>query len=740
MSQTLNSETPPRPGLTADPAEGGDRSFRWRSPLAILAASVLFYLTASGLAIRYLKFSASNQWQVVVHTVVGLLTLLPLAIYLLRHTRDYLKRAPTPVVLTGWAAGIVTVVASVSGLVLTWQGLFSRRVSWDWSQVHLVATFALVAFLGHHLVVSLRKDVAAAIERGRGLAMRGAARRYGWVSAIAAALAFLIAPLLGVAIPGRRLVHAFPADYAMPFGPERPFAPSLAKTVTNGAFDEATLAGSESCGTAGCHEDILAEWRVSAHRWASMDAGFQRVQEEMAKQNGPESTRYCGGCHDPISLFAGTKNLFTEKLSSLPGYQEGVSCLACHSVRETDVKGNAAYVMGEPPRYLFELSSGPVGKRVSDFLIRAYPKEHVARLSKKLFKTPEYCAACHKQFIDQEVNKVGWVQLQNQYDNWRKSKWNHPGDPKKTVECRECHMPLVDSKDPAAGDPLDYNRKPDDGRHRSHRFLASNQVMPVMMKIPGGEKQAELTAQWLRGEIEVPEIADKWAVGPAVAIRLVTPDEARPGEKVPVEVLITSNKVGHDFPTGPLDIIQSWVDIEVVDPAGTVIFHSGKVDEEHFIEPGSFLFKAEPVDREGNLIDRHNLWEMVGVRYRRSLFPGFSDRAPFAFDCPGAHVADAVEPRAERREETGFTAPAGGGELTVRAKLRYRKFDQYLLNFLFGKDAGLTSPITDLAFAESRIRLLPIPPAAKPKPAAAAAKGSAPARVAVRTTPVGAGR
>ena len=78
----------------------------------------------------------------------------------------------------------------------------------------------------------------------------------------------------------------------------------------------------------------------------------------MAKQNGPESTRYCGGCHDPISLFSGTKNIFTEDLTGLAGYQEGVSCLACHSIRETDVKGNANYVMAQPPRYLFELQRG----------------------------------------------------------------------------------------------------------------------------------------------------------------------------------------------------------------------------------------------------------------------------------------------------------------------------------------------------------------------------------------------
>ncbi|NIU20111.1 MAG: hypothetical protein GWN79_13880, partial [Actinobacteria bacterium] len=89
---------------------------------------------------------------------------------------------------------------------------------------------------------------------------------------------------------------------------------------------------------------------------------------------------------------------------------------------------------------------------------------------------------------DEEINQVGWVQLQNQYDNWRKSRWNHPGDPTKTIECRECHMPLVDSTDPAPGDALDYNRTADDGKHRSHRFLAANQFMPLALELEGAEE------------------------------------------------------------------------------------------------------------------------------------------------------------------------------------------------------------------------------------------------------------
>jgi hypothetical protein len=681
------------------------RQSEWRRHLAAFTLAYLAFETVSGLAIWLMPFSVPNQWTVVVHTAVGLVVLVPAFVYQVRHLSIYWSRPMTAIKAMGYLSSAATLLASVTGLVLTAQALFGRRIGYGWDLAHIVSTFALMAFAVPHVVAILVRDRAFSFkEETAGLL--AAQRRAMLVTAAGFAGFCLIVAGVWAIYPGDRLNNEFPADYSFKYGKDRPFTPSLARTTTGGAYDSRSLAGSESCGTSGCHEQIVAEWRVSAHRWAAMDLGFQRIQTEMAKQNGPESTRYCGGCHDPISLFSGTKNIFTENLTGLAGYAEGVACLACHSIRKTDVEGNANYIAAQPARYLFELNvpAGGTGSRLMrDFLIRSYPRRHVEELSKRVFKTPEYCAACHKQFIDQEVNNVGWVQLQNQYDNWRKSRWNHPGDPKKTIECRECHMPLMASTDPAAGDALDYNRTSADGKHRSHRFIGANQVMPAMLKLPGAEEQIRLTEKWLRGEYEIPEIAEKWARGPAVALELLTPETTSPGDDINVKAVVTSNKVGHDFPTGPLDIIQSWVQINVSDAQGNVVFTSGEVDDRHFIQPGSFMFKAEPVDQYGNLIDRHNLWEMVGVRYRRSLFPGFSDTAQYSFRCPGN--AERPEQPTEGAKEFTFRAPAGGGPLKVTARLLYRKMDQYLLNFMFGEKAGLTTPITEMARAEKEIRI-----------------------------------
>jgi hypothetical protein len=669
-----------------------------------LTLAWLGFETVSGLAIDLLPFSVSSQWTVVVHTGLGLAFLVPALVYQWQHLGVYWSRPRAAVKWMGYLATLATLAAVVSGVVLTVQALWGTRISYGWDRVHLVSTFAILAFaLPHVLVIQLR-DRAAAIKQGL-VVVREVQNR----TLIGAAAGFLLmlAPvgILSGLYPGERLKDEFPPDYSYKYGHDRPFAPSLATTMTGRAFDARVLAGSASCGTTGCHEQIAKEWSVSAHRWSAMDAAFQRVQGEMAKQNGAESTRYCGGCHDPISLFSGAKNVFATDLTNLAGYQEGVSCLSCHSIRKTDVKGNANFVVAQPRRYLFELREGPRARLVRDFLIRAYPWQHVSDLSKRLFKTPEYCAACHKQFIDKEVNNVGWVQLQNQYDNWKNSRWNHPGNAARTIECRECHMPLVASHDPAAGDTLDYNRSAGDGKHRSHRFVGANQAMPVMLKLPGGAEQAKLVESWLKGEIEIPEIASKWSRGPAVAIELVSPSEVAAGAPVTLRAVITSNKVGHDFPTGPLDIIQAWVELNVTDAAGRVVFASGRRDEKHRIEPGTFMFKAEPVDQYGNLIDRHNLWEMVGVRYRRSLFPGFSDTAEYSFQCSGS--ADAGAPPLHEKSFRMAAVPAAGSELTVTARLMYRKIDQYLLNFLFGETTGLTTPVTEMARAEARIHVRP---------------------------------
>lgn len=666
----------------------------WSTLLSRIAAGILLFEVISGLAVTFGPFRPAVEWGLVLHTIAGVIAVAPLAWYFVRHWKDYTEQALSDVLLLGYVGIGALAICIASGLILTWQAVFGISTSATLRYVHLVSTLlALAASVPHILIAWWRRRKTEAVI--------GAT---GWlgVSAAVTVAGIVLVAALTVRYSGTKYHNEFPSDYSYPFGANRPFAPSLAHTATNGAYDARSLAGSETCGASGCHTEIYNEWKTSAHRYSAMDPIFQGVQTVMAKQNGPESTRYCGGCHDPISLFSGTKNILVEKLTGLQGYNEGISCVACHSIQKTDIQGNANYTVTQPGEYLWQWSADhTMGAVARNFLIRSWPSQH-NRLSKRMFKKPEYCAACHKQFIDQEVNRVGWVQLQNQYDNWAASHWNKKGDARATVECRECHMPLVDSHDPAAGDTMDYNRTAEDHKHRSHRFLAANNFVPALLHLEGADKQIELTTRWLQGHIDIPEIRSKWAEGPAVKIRIETPPTAIPSKTIPVRVIITSNKVGHDYPTGPLDMIQSWVELRVQDGSGRLVFTSGNRDARNFLLPGTFLFKAEPVDQYGNLIDRHNLWEMVGVRYRRSLFPGYSDTVEYNVVCPSGGPSLPVE---KTRGEREFSVPVADatGTLRIDATLHYRKIDQFLLNYVMGEKAGLTAPVVDIASATANV-------------------------------------
>jgi hypothetical protein len=698
-----------------------DAAAEWGGRLTGLTGSLLVFVSLSGLVIWLLPFSVFTQASVLLHTVSGVILVPPVTVYTYRHWRVRREGNLSHYQVMGYLALVFLGVCCVSGLFLTWQGVFGSRIGDVIHWLHLVTGILLPLFVVLHLVMLIvRPASGASLASGNRPAGNLAAARRRFYARSLTGLVFF----MGLSAAAAAIFRAessfvrFPEDYNWRFGAERPFAPSLARLETpdsrggeraaRGALAPGTLSGSARCGSSGCHEQIYEEWLPSAHRYSALDDLFQQVQALMAEETSPEHTRYCAGCHDPISLFSGAKNAARITLSA-EGYDEGASCLVCHSIVRADVQGNADYVLRPPRRYLFEGGKGPAARLISDFLIRTYPRQHVESYSRPLYKTAEFCGACHKQYIDKEVNTdIGRVQGQNQYDSWRKSRWYHEGDPGKTITCRECHMPLQASRDPASGDVVDLNRRGDDGRHRSHRFLAANQYIPRRHDLEGAETHTALTVQWLRGEIEIPEIAEKWTTGPVVRLEIVAPPEAAPGETVPVQVTLTNNKTGHDFPTGPLDMIESWVELIVTDGEDRVIYHAGRLDPGGRADDPPVIFKAEGFDRRGDLIDRHNLWDLVGAKYKRSLFPGFTDAVHLDLACP--ILGATIETGSAGSRVAGFEVPAGeaGMENTlhIEAILWYRKANPEFLDRVYGRESGIRSPVTDISRAEASVRLV----------------------------------
>lgn len=676
----------------------------WSARLTAWVVGALLLETITGLWIWLAPFSVAAQIQVLLHTLAGLTMLVPCAWYTWSHWQAWRRQTMTAVMLLGYVLLVMLLASFASGLVLTWQAALERRITPLWDLIHLVSSLGSAVVLVVHvpLAWSRRRAVAAKMP-----ALAAAYRRFLVRTGAGVSLVMFASVVLAVfwAQPSPQIPR--PADYQVSehlqtFEEYRdsPFAPTFARTEGGGFIRPEVLSGSASCGTAGCHEEILAEWEPSAHRFSAMNPPFVTVQRRFAEQRGVAEARYCAGCHDPISLFAGARDLHMLGRES-PGFDEGCSCVVCHSISKADTRGNADYVLTPPQKYLWEGTTG-LRKFVSDFLIRAYPRQHLADYDRNILRTPEFCGACHKQYVPEALNRFGFAPGQNQYEEWRKSHWHHPDDPTTNLSCRDCHMRLVpDSRDPGRGEAGDVRRSPHDGAHRHHGTIATNMFMPELLKLPGWEEHVAKTRAWIRGETVIPEIADLWPEGPVATMRIAGPKKVARKDPLALRVMVQNTKVGHNFSTGPLDFVRVWVHLVVRDATGRVLGEWGNIDpdtrriqdepgkEHRFGNPrdqGTLVLESVPVNERGEPLAEHDLWNMAGGKGLRVIFPGYEDHQVYRLTVP----ADAV------------------GPLRAHADLNFRRYRQEFLDLVvpeMERDAGVFQPTVRQTAADFEIEL-----------------------------------
>ncbi|HEV2671601.1 MAG TPA: hypothetical protein VGU74_10945, partial [Gemmatimonadales bacterium] len=153
------------------------RVSEWQRRLLSAVAALLAFETLTGLAIYLLPFSVPNQVTVLLHTLIGLGCVLPYAWYQLRHWKVYRERQLTHVKLTGYFSLVAVSALVVSGIVLAWQAMWGRRISYGWDLAHIIGTFAFLASVLPHilsLVYYARRGTADGA-----LELRRAQRRFG---------------------------------------------------------------------------------------------------------------------------------------------------------------------------------------------------------------------------------------------------------------------------------------------------------------------------------------------------------------------------------------------------------------------------------------------------------------------------------------------------------------------------------------------------------------------------------
>lgn len=492
-------------------------------------------------------------------------------------------------------------------------------------------------------------------------------------------------------------------------GPAGPFFPSSAETSTGGTIPANFFMNSESC--ARCHKEIYDQWNSSAHHFASFNNQWYRKSiEYMQDTVGTGPSKWCAGCHDHAVLFAGKFDTPIKHQINTPEAQAGLGCVSCHSIAHVKSSmGQADFKIDYPPIHALADSDNRLLRWGHDMLTYSRPELHSRAFIKPFMRenSAEYCASCHKVHLDKPVNNYRWFRGFNDYDNWQASgvsgqgarAFYYPDQPKK---CGDCHMPLVASKDPAAKN----------GKVRSHRFPGANTALPL---VNGDREQYETTVRFLqdrqvtidifgmvpgkagrveevgpRGGDDGPRLASTFAIGeesmqfgsgqvfitqPAEVIAPLNQVEnvaVRRGDEMRLDVVVRTRKVGHFFPGGTVDGLDVWVELQAVDETGRVIFWSGKTVDDGSgrkgpVEKGAHVYRSLMLDERGNPINKRNAWAARSVAYVRLVPPGAADTIHYRLVVP----------------------PDCGNQITIRAKVNYRKFPWWGTQWAY---AGVRDP------------------------------------------------
>lgn len=400
---------------------------------------------------------------------------------------------------------------------------------------------------------------------------------------------------------------------------------TMVRLVADDPRDVERLADVETC--ASCHEEVYAAWRASPHAAASFDnPWYRQAVDAIREQRGPEASRFCGGCHDPLLLVADAMDEPVEP--SDPRAHAGITCMVCHGIQEARPDGNASYTL--------RTSAVPIPDPASEEEVAA----HVAALTPEPLRTAALCGTCHRGFLGPHMENPHHLPGVDDPTAWGRS--GYAGSPASRLDqpveqatCQGCHMGLV----PAS----DRDFATDDGQIHTHRVPGGHTALAGAR---GDDAQLAAIQARLADVVRI-DVAAARSGGrsqrPADGARLA------PG-RVELDVVVRNLGVGHRFPGGTLDLQDTWIEVEVRDARGALLAEAGTRHAEA-VDDTAHRFVAAPVDDDANVQVLHHVQDFRAVVLDRTLGPRDAEAIRYAFELP-----------------EGFAAP-----LSVDARLRHRR-------------------------------------------------------------------
>jgi tetratricopeptide (TPR) repeat protein len=459
--------------------------------------------------------------------------------------------------------------------------------------------------------------------------------------------------------------------YSFPFAKGNISLPGNAAVEGNDFLEPGAFPDAAYCGH--CHQEAYSQWRQALHSNSFRTPFYRTSVNVLLRTKGPEFARHCDSCHNPVGVFAGALDSNSTVDRSFD--RDGLTCMTCHSIQSVKpVLGNGGFTMAVPAVMVDEQGNRIPGK-VPDAEILAHTDRHSRAVMQDIYKTPEFCGACHKANLPPMLNGYKWIRAFTAYDEWQNSKFSQRNPltfyTADFTTCQGCHMQR------AAITLPDYGAK--HGTLASHRWLAGNTAVPFYY---GFDEQLTKTVEFLkRGNyLNVDLFALKDAKSDAPIAPLGTaPFNIRPDETLDAYVVIQNKNIGHSLVPEVRDLYEAWVEFTVKDAVGKEIYSSGFLNPDGTLDKRAHSFTNRPVDVTGDFVDNHKVWTIHSMAYDNSIQSGRSALVRYEFRLP----ADVQ------------------GPITITAKVNYRHLRQSYLNNVLGKDHP-AYPVVEIA-SRSRI-------------------------------------
>lgn len=469
-------------------------------------------------------------------------------------------------------------------------------------------------------------------------------------------------------------------SYDYRFG-SNPFAPSNATSATGKFIPGDKFVLAERCSR--CHTDAHAQWLQSAHRNSFREPFYQKNVGDIIAQKDIAHTRHCESCHNPAALFSGmlTKNPVSKKR---PFDDDGVSCIACHSMQAAKGLGIGGYVMDEPALLVKEDGTRLL-ETVTDQQILDDIPSHKRAMMRPLLKSPEFCATCHKSQVPKELNDYKFLRAFSVGDELQMSSFSkespHPFYVRNKETCNSCHM----TREAA---PL-FDAAAKEGKLATHRWAAANTAIPYFF---GWKEQLEAVTKFLEDDkmgVDIFAISRRSSDG--ARQEFVAPANRHDfrleaGDEITADVVITNKNIGHSFPPELRDFYEAHIEFTVTDEAGRTLYQSGFIKPDGYLDDSAHNYKTYLVMPDGTFNDKHHIWRTRIVAQNNQIHSGRSDVARYRFQIPA-------------------TASASGA-FNLRARLRYRRFTRTFSDYVLKPLAKpLDYPVVTMATAEFVMRV-----------------------------------